>query len=79
MTHVLPHSLRLPQTKSVRRRGHRGFSPAPTPARAGSGEVTTCLLRLTHLTCSVRFAQADLGDAARVTVRSPPLQNAILL
>lgn len=31
------------------------------------------------LTCSVRFTQADLGDAARVTVRSPPLQHAILI
>ena len=31
------------------------------------------------LTCSVRFTQADLGDAARVTLRSAPLQHAVLL
>lgn len=31
------------------------------------------------LTCSVRFTQADLGDAAGVTLWSPPLQHAILI
>lgn len=31
------------------------------------------------LTCSVRFTQADLGDAARVTLRSSPLQHTVLL
>ncbi|KAK5873070.1 hypothetical protein PBY51_013714 [Eleginops maclovinus] len=39
----------------------------------------TLLFFLTPLTCSVRFSQADLGDAARVTLRSAPLQHALLL
>lgn len=80
MTHVLPHSLRLPHAKSVRdhRKEHAvasvGFLlPNHLPER---GVVS---FAFPTLTCSVRFTQAHLGDAARVTVRSSPLHHTILI
>lgn len=55
------------------------LSSYPSTCPSGEWWGDTRVLRFSPLTCSVRFTQADLGDAARVTVRSPPLQHAILI
>lgn len=57
----------------------RDVSPLPPPPPAKGANSWVTAVSAPPLTCSVRFIQADLGDAAGVTPRSAPLQHAVLV